>query len=221
MPAPIIYRFALWLPAVYPASNVWSHIMERFASPTCYLELMENDVMEPSFDLRERQAPIKDRFKKDPQSAKTTISVRSVTEGFHPMRSTIAADANPSWTWNSTAHPQAGGFGDAPCSGDQLLASLAACQEVTLRMVAAAMGIQLDKVEIVVEGDMDFQGTMGTDPDTPVGFTSIRTRVNVTADAPADRLERLAQRAEKYCVVNATLRHSPEMTTEINATPIS
>lgn len=191
--------------------------MERFASPICYMELLENELMEPSFDLRERQAPIKTRFKEDPESAKTTISVRSVTEGFHPMRSRIAADADSSWTWDSTAHPQAGGFGDAPCSGDLLLASLAACQEVTLRMVAAAMGIQLESVEIVVEGDMDFQGTMGTDPDTPVGFTNIRTRVNVTADAPADRLERLAQRAEKYCVVNATLSSGPVMTTEISA----
>ena len=195
--------------------------MERFSSPTCYMGLLENESMDQPLDLRERQAPIKTRFKDDPESAKTTISVRSTTQGHHPMRSTIAADADPSWIWTSTAHPQAGGFGDAPCSGDLLLASLAACQEVTLRMVAAAMGIALDTVEIVVEGDMDFQGTMGTDPETPVGFTNIRTKVNITADAPADRLERLAQRAEKYCVVNATLRNSPDMTTEINAKPIS
>ncbi|CAN5628064.1 OsmC family protein [soil metagenome] len=173
--------------------------------------------MDEPLDLRMRQAPIKERFKNDPASAKSTISVRSVTEGNHPMRSTVIADADPSWTWNSTAHPQAAGFGDFPCSGDLLLASLAACQEVTLRMVAAAMNITLDKVEIVVEGDMDFQGTMGTDADTPVGFTTIRTNVNISADAPTDRLERLAQRAEKYCVVNATLRQSPEMITEISA----
>jgi uncharacterized OsmC-like protein len=183
--------------------------------------MLENELMDQPLDLRERQAPIKERFKNDPASAKTTISVRSATQGHHPMRSTIAADADPSWTWDSTAHPQAGGFGDAPCSGDLLLASLAACQEVTLRMVAAAMGIQLDEVEIAVEGDMDFQGTMGTDPETPVGFTEIRTRVNVTADAPADRLERLAQRAEKYCVVNATLRNSPAMVTEITASTLT
>ncbi|MGD9711898.1 MAG: OsmC family protein, partial [Thermomicrobiales bacterium] len=142
--------------------------MERFASPTCYMGLLENELMDEPIDLRARQAPIKERFKNDPASAKTTISVRSVTEGNHPMNVTIGADADPSWTWKSTAHPQAGGFGDFPCSGDMLMASLAACQEVTLRMVAAAMGIQLQSVEVIVEGDMDFQGTMGTDPDIPV-----------------------------------------------------
>ncbi|CAN5887345.1 OsmC family protein [soil metagenome] len=172
--------------------------------------------MGESFDLRQRQAPLKTRYKEDPESGKTTISVRSVTTGDHPMRSKVAADADSAWTWNSAAHPMAGGFGDDPCSGDLLMAALAACQEVTLRMVASAMNIHLDQVDITVEGDMDFQGTMGTNPDTPVGFTNIRTNVHITADAPSDRLERLAQRAEKYCVVNATLRESPEMTTEIN-----
>lgn len=195
--------------------------VERFVSPTCYMGLMENELMEEPFDLRERQAPLKARYKEDPDSGKTTISVRSVTTGNHPMRSTIAADADPSWTWNSTAHPLAGGFGDAPCSGDLLLGALAACQEITLRMVAGVMGIELQKVEIVVEGDMDFQGTMGTNPEAPVGFTNIRTHVTVAADAPADRLERLAQRAEKFCVVASTLRQSPELTTRIVATSTS
>lgn len=169
-------------------------------------------------ELRDRQKPIKDRYTNDPEAGKTTLSVRSTTVGNHPMKSTICADADTSWTWDSTAHPFAGGFGDAPCSGDLLLASLAACQEVTLRMVAGVMGIELDEVEIVVEGDMDFQGTMGTRPDTPVGFQQIRTRVNIKADAPEDRLARLAQRAEHYCVVASTLRESPTLTTDISAT---
>ena len=100
--------------------------MERFASPTCYMGILENESMDEPLDLRARQAPIKERFKNDPESAKTTISVRSITNGHHPMNAIIAADADPSWTWRSTAHPQAGGFGDFPCSGDLLMASLAA-----------------------------------------------------------------------------------------------
>jgi uncharacterized OsmC-like protein len=73
------------------------------------------------------------------------------------------------------------------------------------------MGIALEQVEIAVHGDMDFRGTMGVDPETPVGFQRIRTDVRIVADAPADRLQRLAERAEKYCVVASTLRQSPEM----------
>lgn len=166
--------------------------------------------------LRERQAPLKARYETDPESAKLTIVVRSLTQGDDPMRCRIATGseiAGSPVVWDVGAHPMAGGAGDLACSGDVLLASLAACQEITLRMVAAAMGVALEDVEVSVEGDLDFRGTMGIDGETPVGFQRIRTSVRVVADAPPDRLERLAQRAERYCVVAATLRQGTDLTT--------
>ena len=167
--------------------------------------------MSETLTLRERQAPLKARYQDNPESAKLTITVRSTTLGNEPTRSRISTEAGGGVDWEIGAHPYAGGEGDLACSGDILLASLAACQEITLRMVAAAMGIALEQVEIAVHGDMDFRGTMGVDPETPVGFQRIRTDVRIVADAPADRLQRLAERAEKYCVVASTLRQSPEM----------
>jgi uncharacterized OsmC-like protein len=172
--------------------------------------------MTTELSLRERQAPLKARYEQDPDSAKLTITVRSVTEGSDPMRSRISTvpqgDTEPV-LFDSVAHPYAGGEEGLACSGDVLLAALAACQEITIRMVAAAMKIDLKKLELTVEGDLDFRGTMGVDPETPVGFQRIRTRVALEADAPEDRLERLVQRAERYCVVAATLRESPELST--------
>ena len=164
--------------------------------------------------LRERQAPLKARYDAEPESARLTIAVRSVTEGSDPTRcriSTVPADGGETVAWDGAAHPYAGGPSDMACSGDLLLASLAACQEITLRMVATAMGIELKKVDLTVEGDMDFRGTMGIDPETPVGFSAIRTAVRIDADAPPERLEKLRQRAERYCVVSATLRQSPDV----------
>jgi uncharacterized OsmC-like protein len=57
--------------------------------------------------------------------------------------------------WRSGAHPAVGGVGDMPRPGDLLLAALAACEEVTLRMVAANLGLELTHVEVVAEGDSD------------------------------------------------------------------
>jgi uncharacterized OsmC-like protein len=168
--------------------------------------------------LRERQAPLKARYQADPESALKTLRVRSSTVGDDPTRVRIRTEAGgemPVAEWEASAHAMAGGQDDLACSGDLLLASLAACQEITVRMVAAAMGITLDSLEVTVEGDMDFRGTMGVDPDAPVGLTAIRIEITLTADAPADRLERLAQRAERYCVVSSTLRNPPEVTTVI------
>ena len=180
--------------------------------------------MVSELSLRERQAPLKARYEQDPDSARLTLTVRSVTDGDNPMRSRIATEpageAEPV-LFESAAHPYAGGEGALACSGDLLLAALAACQEITIRMVAAAMKVELTKLDLTVEGDLDFRGTMGVDPEAPVGFERIRTRVALEADAPPDRLERLVQRAERYCVVNATLRQAPTLTTEIEATSTS
>lgn len=176
--------------------------------------------MSPPFNLRERQAPLKERFTADPATAKATMEIRSVTEpSANPTRVRVHTDAGGGLSWDVGAHALAAGDGDLPCSGDVFLASLAACQEVTIRMVAAAMGIELTRLELTAEGDMDFRGTMGVDRETPVGFQAIRVTVEIDADAPEDRLQRLIQRAEKYCVVSATLKNPPpvEMTTRVTA----
>ena len=166
--------------------------------------------------LRERQAPLKARYEAEPESAKLVMTVRSATNGVDPTRCTIATDAPVGGaSWHAGAHPMAGGEGDLACSGDLLLASLAACQEITFRMVAAAMGIALTALEVNVEGDLDFRGTMGIDPEIPVGFQQIRTTVRFDADAPPERLRRLAERAERYCVVGATLREGTTLKTDI------
>lgn len=174
--------------------------------------------MTTTFNLRERQAPLKERFTADPESAKSTITVSSVTASSpDPRQVTIRSDETGA-AWDVSAHALAGGDGELPCSGDLFLASLAACQEITIRMVASAMGIELTKLELTVEGDMDFRGTMGIDKETPVGFATVRVHVAIEADAPEDRLQRLVQRAEQYCVVSATLKNPPavEMTTSVN-----
>jgi uncharacterized OsmC-like protein len=114
----------------------------------------------------------------------------------------------PGVTFRSGAHPAVGGDDDAPCSADLLLAALAACQEVTLRMVAANMGIDLEELEVTAEGDWDPRGTLAMGKDFPIGLTGIRvhSRVVVREDGRGDRAERLLRSAERYCVVLDTLR---------------
>jgi uncharacterized OsmC-like protein len=94
-----------------------------------------------------------------------------------------------------------------PCSGDLLLAALAACQEVTLRMVAANMGIDLVSVDVEVTGDWDARGTLAF-KEAPIGITKVRchTTVVVAGDERGERADRLLRSAEKYCVVLNTLR---------------
>src|SRR5207302_6288852 len=160
-------------------------------------------------NVRERQAPIRDRYKADPESAHIVLKVHSDRSDLaDPLHCGIVPDSAPSVPWKSGAHPAVGGAGDVPCSGDLLLAALAACQETTLRMVAANMGVELESLEVTVEGDWDPRGTLAMGREFPVGLTAVRSRTHVVVrgDERGERTERLLRSAEKYCVVLNTLR---------------
>jgi uncharacterized OsmC-like protein len=85
-----------------------------------------------------------------------------------------------------------------------LLQALVACAGVTLRSVATNRGLDVTGT-LRAEGDLDFQGTMGTSPDAPVGFTAIRLFFDLDSDAPQEDLDALIETTERYCVVLQTL----------------
>jgi len=160
-------------------------------------------------DIRARQAPIRQQYTDDPTSAPRVLRVRSGGWSLSdPLRASITPDSTPGVTYQSGAHPAVGGEEGTPCSADLLLSALAACQEITLRMVAANMGIALEELDVTVEGDWDPRGTLAMGREFPVGLTAIRahTRVVVAEDERGVRAERLLRSAERYCVVLDTLR---------------
>ena len=77
-------------------------------------------------------------------------------------------------------------------------------------MVATAMGIPTNRIEVKVEGDLDLRGTLGISKEVPVGFETIRVAFEIDApDATAEQLEKLREKTEQYCVVMQTLTHPP------------
>ena len=112
--------------------------------------------------------------------------------------------------YSAGAHPGVGGSGSAACSGDLLLGALAACAQLTCQMVAANMGLDSVEVAVTVEGDLDLRGTLGT-AEVPVGFEAIRVSFAVAGDVPDDRLAKLKERTERYCVVLQTLLDPPQI----------
>ncbi len=159
-------------------------------------------------DIRARQSPIREGYRQHPQSALIKLEVESAISDLRdPLHCAVTPMATPAVRWQSGAHPAVGGAGDVPCSGDLLLGALAACQETTLRMVAANLGIDLESLHVTIEGDWDARGTLAMG-DFPIGLTGIRCRttVAVRGDVGGERAGRLLKSAEKYCVVLNTLR---------------
>jgi uncharacterized OsmC-like protein len=154
--------------------------------------------------LREIQEPIKARYGSEPDAAQITLRATGrMAEG----AMSCSVDLGRA-LYAAGAHPGVGGSGTAACSGDLLLGALAACAQLTCQMVAANMGLEGVLVAVTVEGDLDLRGTLGT-AEVPVGFKAIRLRFELSGDVPRERLDKLKERAERYCVVLQTLLDHP------------
>ena len=162
-----------------------------------------------SEELRELQAPLKERYKATPEAALITLKA----EGRLGDGITCRVETGKALV-EAGLHPATGGTGLNACSGDMLLESLVACAGVTLNAVATAMGVEVRGGTVRAEGDLDFRGTLAISKDVPVGFQNIRLRFNIDTDAATDKLESLIRLTERYCVVLQTLRHPPNIAVE-------
>ncbi|KQO59358.1 peroxiredoxin [Methylobacterium sp. Leaf87] len=157
--------------------------------------------------LRSLQAPLKDQYRTDADSALVTLRARGSLDD-----TSIACKVE---TGRALAvaglHPATGGSGAELCSGDMLLEALVACAGVTLKAVATVLEIELRAGTVSAEGDLDFRGTLGVDKGAPVGFRAIRLSFALDTDAPQDKLDQLLKLTERYCVVFQTLNHKPDL----------
>jgi uncharacterized OsmC-like protein len=160
-------------------------------------------------NLRDIQQPIKERYQESPAAAWVTLRAEGGTPGDDAMACSVDIGRA---LYAAGAHPGVGGSGASACSGDLLLGALAACAQITAQMVAANMGLGDIGLRVSVEGDLDLRGTLGT-PGVPVGFQAIRVEFRVAVPVEPDRLERLRERTERYCVVLQTLTAAPALTT--------
>jgi hypothetical protein len=139
--------------------------------------------------LRALQAPLKERYKQDPDAAVVTLKARGSIDDAR-----VACKVE---TGRALAiaglHPATGGTGAEICSGDMLL-------EVPLRAAT-----------VHAEGDLDFRGTLGVDRSAPVGFRAIRVAIDLDTDAPPEKIDKLLQLTERYCVVFQTLAGHPQL----------
>jgi uncharacterized OsmC-like protein len=159
-----------------------------------------------SEELRSIQAPLKARYKEQPDAALVTLKAEGgLGEGITCKVQTGKALVE------AGLHPATGGDGLSVCSGDMLLEALVACAGVTLNAVATAIGVEIRNGTVRAEGDLDFRGTLGVVKDIPVGFQKIRLYFDLETDASEDQLSTLLRLTERYCVVFQTLSHSPEM----------
>jgi uncharacterized OsmC-like protein len=162
-------------------------------------------------DIRSLQKPLKDQYRNDPNASKIIIRAKG---GQTDVPVACSVDIGRA-IYQAEAHKGVGGTGAGACSGDLLLGALAACAQITCQMVAAAMGIPTERIEVTVEGDLDLRGTLGISKDVPVGFENIQLHFDVAAPkATSEQLRGLREKTEQYCVVMQTLIRPPNLQIE-------
>src|SRR3954470_1992037 len=101
-------------------------------------------------DIRTLQRPLKDKYRQDPATSRITLKANG-RQGDAPVACSVDLGRQ---IYDAQAHSGVGGSGTGACSGDLLLGALAACAQITCQMVAAAMGVPTDAIEVTVEGDL-------------------------------------------------------------------
>jgi uncharacterized OsmC-like protein len=161
--------------------------------------------------LRALQAPLKKKYRENPEAACLTLKARgsiddeSVACRVETARAIAVAGL----------HRATGGSGADLCSGEMLLEALVACAGVTLKAVATALDIEMRKGVVRADGDLDFRGTLGLEKDVPVGFKAIRMSFEIDSDASDEKIEQLVKLTERYCVIFQTINQKPELSVSV------
>ena len=168
-------------------------------------------------ELRSLQAPLKERYREQPEVALVTLKAQGrIGEGLSCKVETSKALVE------AGLHPATGGDGLMACSGDMLLEALVACAGVTLTAVATAIGVEVQGGTVRAEGDLDFRGTLGVSKEAAVGFQRIRLNFDLETNASEEQLATLLKLTGRYCVVYQTLLNATKVVTSRNVvTPVT
>jgi uncharacterized OsmC-like protein len=155
--------------------------------------------------LRQLQAPLKQRYRDDPEAAAVPLRAEAA---FEAGDEGVVSCTVQGWSGPVRAglHPSTGGDGNDACSGDMLLEALLACAGVTLRSVSTALGVVVKDARLHATATFDARGTLGVSREVPVGCRDVRVVAELTTDADDATLAKVAGLTERYCVVGQSLR---------------
>ena len=97
-----------------------------------------------------------------------------------------------------------------------VLVALGSCLTAGLAGVAQQRGIQLRSVTATIEADWDLHGILGADPDVRNGFSDVRVRYNIDADATPDEIRALVAQSQKRSAVYDALTNPTNVTVEVD-----
>jgi uncharacterized OsmC-like protein len=153
-----------------------------------------------------------EKGKSEPNAVRT-VKCRTVAEGkFRHLN----------FVRNLPAHvvdepPQLLGDDTAPNPSEAALAALGSCLAVGIHANAVHREVPLFRLELELEADINITSVWGTADVSPkpVGFTAVRAKVHLEADADRAVLEEIVAHALEWSPVGGTFRNPVPLTVDL------
>ena len=149
-----------------------------------------------------------------PEMAKATFSVKSAWNGGFSVTSTTKGfriggqntERNTEYRTQHDFPDQLSGEGRGPTVCESCMGSLAACLTQTIVAHATSRGIQIDSIDIDVEGDVDLRGFTGISNDVRPGAQQFRVDMNIKSNnASKEQINELYEIGKRFSPAFDTL----------------
>jgi uncharacterized OsmC-like protein len=108
-----------------------------------------------------------------------------------------------------------GGSSSAPSVCEICLGALGSCITQTIVAHATARGIQLERIRVDTEGEVDVRGLLGLDENVRPGAQGFRAKVYIESKADRKTLEELIQTTKRLSPAIDTLTNGTRVTVEL------
>jgi len=151
----------------------------------------------------EAMAARRQGWTEQPETAHITIQASSRLAGVTGARPTRMGEA----VVLSDSAPGLAGHGLGPTAPEMLLGALASCLVHTYVIQAVVMGLELEGVQVDVEGRLDMRPAIGMEVSPPSPIQPIEYRAHLEVSGATDeQIQALHAAVEQTCPVLLTLR---------------
>jgi len=138
---------------------------------------------------------------------KTVVKTKNMTLGNHKI--------TRNFNFTIDEPTQLLGVNCAPNPSEYLLGGLAGCMAVTFMAGATAMNIEIDQLTLEIDGEYNYKGFLGLDPDANPGFSELKFIYKVKGNGTQEQYNKLIERVSKHSPNFNTMQNEVRMIGEL------
>ncbi len=114
-----------------------------------------------------------------------------------------------------------GGKDEGPNPVEYLLGSYAGCLNVVLNLIAKEQNIEINSLNIHINGGIDPARLFGQTKKSRAGFQYINVNISIDANASEEAIKDLVEKAKDRCPVNDNLSNITEINYKVNSLEVA